>query len=154
MRPLIYFGGLLLAALAGALAVYFLVKPAVPPAPAPPGPGNGAIVCPGDASCPDEFMSAQPSANMEVRGYAFPKSLLVGRDPVLMVCDGTTANGCPAGFVGYLANQKRFELTVQSCDGRAPCKANYAALVCQVDLTLPPKQQACPLIPGVYYEHP
>lgn len=153
MKQLIYIGGLLLAALAGAVAVY-LLRPAVPPAPAPPGPGNGVITCPGDNNCPDVTMAAQSTANMEVRGYAFPKNLLVGDEPVLKICDGTTANGCPDGFVGYLANQKRFALTVENCNGRAPCKPNYAALFCRVDLTLPPKQQACPLVPGVYYEHP
>jgi len=153
MKKLIYIGGLLLAALAGAIAVYFL-RPASPPAPMPPGPGNGAITCPGDANCPDEAMTDEANANMEIRGFAIPRNLLAGQNPVLKLCDGTTANGCPAGFVGYLANQSRFDLKAVSCDGRAPCKPNYAAIVCPVDLGAPPKQQACPLIPGTYYEHP
>jgi len=97
MRGLGLIVTLILAAAAGAAAMYFLK-------PAPPavhellgGPGNGVVTCPGNASCPNENKALD---DRSFYGIGAPADT-VGPNKIEL-CDGTAAGHCPAGFVGYL----------------------------------------------------
>lgn len=119
MKPVVFIGGLAIAAAIGAGACYLITQP---PARAP---GNGAVICPGNGACPSESRAS------DYYGIAAPNAVLGSR---LFLCDGTmNTGGCKRGYVGIMARKPTpTEVQVGTCNGTSPCQPNHSAIYCEV----------------------
>ena len=94
MRGIGLIVALLLAAAAGAAGMYYWRGS--PAHSVVPGPGNGVVTCPGNASCP-----ADNRVTQNYHGIAIPANLVAPTGPI-EICTGVKKGNCPDGLVGYL----------------------------------------------------
>jgi len=120
-----------------------------------PDPGDGAVKCPGNKACPNVQITPKADAGeASTRGWwgiaGYEPGMSSDAKPKMIICDGTTRDGCPAGYVGRLVLKSTLSedglQTPTICrDGKAPCgtvdgKKTWA-IICTDG------RQGCPMLP-------